>query len=242
VEKLYYQQLQELAKKPAGQIGPAELTDVFLQPGYYVFSWEEVARAFSSWVHEKDAAPLKRLYDTDHPQTEGSDNGYAVYLAVQCTDAPWPASWKKWVRDNWRVHKRAPFETWGNAWYNAPCRHWAGDAGKPVEVDGSKAPPLLLISETLDAATPFSGALEARRRFPRSVLLEGIDGTTHAGSLFGNMCVDNTIADYLATGALPGRVKADRADKQCEPIAKPTPLAATAKKSDVRRLLQRNIK
>jgi pimeloyl-ACP methyl ester carboxylesterase len=242
VEKLYYRQLQELAKKPAGQIGPAELTDVFLQPGYYVFGWEEVARAFSSWVHDSDVAPLKRLYDTDHPQTDGSDNGYAVYLAVQCTDAPWPANWKKWARDNWRVHKRAPFETWGNAWYNAPCRHWAGDAGKPVEVDGSKAPPLLLISETLDAATPFSGALEARRRFPRSVLLEGIDGTTHAGSLFGNLCVDNTIADYLATGALPGRVKADRADKQCEPIAKPTPLAATAKKSDVRRLLQRNIK
>jgi pimeloyl-ACP methyl ester carboxylesterase len=244
VEATYYQQLAALAKKPAGSIGPAELTDVFLQPGYYIFGWEETARALSAWIHRKDPLPLKRLYDENHPQTEGSDNGYAVYLAVQCTDAPWPASWKKWSRDNWRVHRKAPFETWGNAWYNAPCRHWAAEAGTPVEVDGSKAPPILLISETLDAATPYSGALEARRRFPRSVLLEGIDGTTHAGSLFGNACVDNTIADYLATGALPGRVKADRSDKQCEPIAKPTPLAATGKKAgsiDERRMLQRAV-
>jgi pimeloyl-ACP methyl ester carboxylesterase len=237
VERLYYRQLDELAKKPAGEIGPAELTDVFLQPGYYVFGWEETARAFSAWVNDKDPAQLKRIFDENHEQTEGADNGYAVYLAVQCTDAPWPVSWKKWARDNWRVHRKAPFETWGNAWYNAPCRHWAADPGIPAEVDGSKAPPILLINETLDAATPYSGALETRRRFPRSVLLEGIGGTTHAGSLFGNACVDNTIADYLANGTLPGRVKADRSDKQCEPIAKPTPLSAPAKRSLNERLL-----
>ncbi|GIE81095.1 peptidase [Actinoplanes philippinensis] len=241
VEKLYYRQLDELARKPAGKIGPAELTDVFLQPGYYVFGWEETARAFSAWVHRQDSAPLKALFDENHEQTEGADNSYAVYLAVQCTDAPWPDDWTRWQRDNWRVHRKAPFETWGNAWYNAPCRHWAGHAGAPVEVNGAQAPPILLINETLDAATPYSGALEARRRFPRSALLEGIGGTTHAGSLFGNACVDNTIADYLAAGTLPGRVKADRSDKQCEPIAKPTPLAADGKSAPTERLrLQRD--
>lgn len=237
VEKLYYRQLDELARKPAGPIGPAELTDVFLQPGYYVFGWEETARAFSAWVNDKDPAPLKRIFDEDHEQTDGADNGYAVYLAVQCTDAPWPVNWRKWARDNWRMHRKAPFETWGNAWYNAPCRHWAAEPGTPVVVDGSKAPPILLINETLDAATPYSGALQARRLFPRSVLIEGLGGTTHAGSLFGNACVDNAIADYLADGSLPGRVKADRSDKQCEPIAKPTPLSAAAKSSPNERLL-----
>ncbi|WP_430781198.1 alpha/beta hydrolase [Actinoplanes sp. G11-F43] len=242
VEKTYYQQLKALTEKSAGQIGPAELTDVFLQSGYYIFGWEETARAFAALVHQKDVAPLKRIYDENHPKEEGSDNGYAVYLAVQCTDAPWPASWKKWSRDNWRVHRKAPFETWGNAWYNAPCRHWAADAGRPVDVDGAKAPPILLISETLDAATPYSGALEARRRFPKAALLEGVGGTTHAGSLFGNACVDNTIADYLATGALPERVKGKRSDKQCEPTAQPTPLKAAAKNAVSERLrLQENI-
>ncbi|GIF15257.1 alpha/beta hydrolase [Actinoplanes teichomyceticus] len=224
VERLYYQQLDELAGKPAGGvIGPAELTDIFLQPGYYVFGWQQVGQAFSDWITKKDPAGLKKLYDDNNPQTPGSDNNYAVYLAVQCTDAPWPAKWETWAEDNWRVYRKAPFETWGNAWYNAPCRHWAAPAKAPVEVNGAKAPPILLISETLDAATPYSGTLLVRRLFPRAALVEGVNGTTHAGSLFGNPCVDETIADYLATGALPKRVAADRSDKQCKPISPPEP-------------------
>ncbi|GAA1590297.1 alpha/beta hydrolase [Actinoplanes couchii] len=226
VEKTYYRQLTALTAKPAGgRIGPAELTDVFLQAGYYIFGWDEIARAFSALVNKKDPAPVRRLWDENRATGDGTDNNYAVYLAVECTDAAWPAEWKTWSEENWRIHKKAPFETWGNAWYNAPCRHWPAPAGTPVRVDGAKAPPILLISETLDAATPFAGALEVRRRFPRSALLEGVGGTTHAGSLYGNACVDNTIADYLTAGVLPGRAKGDRSDKQCKPIAKPAPLA-----------------
>ncbi|GIE89319.1 alpha/beta hydrolase [Actinoplanes regularis] len=232
VEKLYYRQLGELATKPAGGlIGPAELTDVFLQPGYYVFGWEKAGRAFSDWVTKKDSAGLKSLYEENNPQTAGADNDYAVYLAVQCTDTRWPAKWSTWVKDNWRIYHKAPFETWGNAWYNAPCRHWPVRAGRPVRVDGSKAPPILLISETLDAATPFSGSLEVRRLFPRASLVEGVNGTTHAGSLFGNACIDDTIAGYLATGALPKRVAGNRSDKQCTPIAPSNPAQPTLKRS-----------
>ncbi len=232
VEKLFYATQARLTAKPAaGVIGPAEFTDVFLQAGYYVFGWEAVAGAFAAWVHDKDPEPLRALYDQGNPQSDGSDNGYAVYLGVQCTDAQWPTSWQRWKRDNWRIHEIAPFETWGNAWYNAPCLFWGAPAGTPVRVDGSKAPPMLLISETLDAATPFRGSLEVRKRFPRSVLVEGVGGTTHAGSLFGNACVDDTIAAYLRTGALPNRVKADTSDLRCGPLAPPDPSAAAAKRA-----------
>ena len=226
VEKLFYREQARLESKPAaGVIGPAEFTDVFLQAGYYVFGWEVVATGFAAWVHDRDPRLLKALYDQGSPQMAGADNGYAVYLAVQCTDAQWPTSWQKWRTDNWRVHAAAPFETWGNAWYNAPCLTWGARAGKPVAVTGTKVPPILLVSETLDAATPFSGSLEVRKRFPRSVLIEGVGGTTHAGSLFGNACVDDTIAAYLATGKLPKRVKADTSDKRCQPIPQPDPSA-----------------
>jgi hypothetical protein len=53
-----------------------------------------VAQAFAAWVHDRDPKPLRALYDQGNPQTEGSDHGYAVYLGVQCTDAPWPTSWR----------------------------------------------------------------------------------------------------------------------------------------------------
>ncbi len=240
VEKLFYAEQARLAREPAGGvIGPDELTDIFLQPGYYVFGWESVATAFADWVLRKDAAALRKLYDDSNTQQAGADNGYAIYLGVQCTDAEWPASWQRWRADNWRVHRAAPFETWGNAWYNAPCRDWAGETGRPVPVSGAKAPPILLLSETLDAATPFSGSLEVRKRFPRSALIEGVGGTTHAGSLFGNACVDDTIADYLATGALPRRLKANRSDRRCKPIAPPDPSATPAKPTERAAVLTR---
>ncbi|GGQ69023.1 alpha/beta hydrolase [Couchioplanes azureus] len=233
VEKRFYREQARLIDHPAGGvIGPDELTDVFLQAGYYVFGWEAVASAFSAWVNDRDPQELRALFDASYPQGKGTDNGYAIYLAVQCTDARWPAAWSTWRADNWRVHRQAPFETWGNAWYNAPCLTWAAPAGVPVAVDGRNAPPVLLISETLDAATPFTGSLEVRKRFPRSALVEGVGGTTHSGSLFGNACVDDTIAEYLASGKLPRRVKANMSDKRCKPLPPPDPSAAAAKRAE----------
>ena len=226
VERTYYAQLRALQTSPAdGVIGPAELTDIFTQAGYYVFGWEDVASAFAAWVNDGDPAPLRALYDDANPQTPGSDNGYAVYLAVQCTDVQWPTSWNQWRRDNWRLHREVPFLTWADAWFNAPCLFWGARAGRPVEVNGAKAPPILLISETFDAATPYEGALEVRSRFPRSVLIEGVGGTTHSGSLSGIACTDNAIAAYLATGALPARQPGRRSDVQCDPVPQPDPTA-----------------
>ncbi len=231
VEKRFYTEQRRLTRKPAGKFGGNELTDVFLQAGYYVFGWESVAGAFSSWVRKRDPKALQGLFDEANPQIKGSDNGYAIYLATQCTDVAWPASWRTWRRDNWRVHRAAPFETWGNAWYNAPCRSWGAKPGTPVRVDGRQAPPVLLISETFDAATPFAGSLEVRRRFPTAALVEGVGGTTHSGSLFGSPCINAAVAAYLKTGELPRRVKANLADKRCAPVPQPVPQAAAAKES-----------
>ncbi|MBQ0924833.1 alpha/beta hydrolase [Saccharopolyspora endophytica] len=222
VEKQYYDQLAKLDQQPAGDvIGSSEWTDLFLQAGYSTSVWPERAQAFSAWVNNGDWAPAKALYDdTNAP---GDDNGYAIYTGVQCTDVQWPTSWEQWRKDNWETHAKAPFETWGNAWYNAPCLNWPAKAGKPVEVDGSEVESALLISEELDAATPFPGALEARKRFPNSSLISLPGGTTHSGSLSGNACEDDQIADYLLTGELPARQPGDGPDTTCEPLPQPTP-------------------
>jgi pimeloyl-ACP methyl ester carboxylesterase len=226
VKAKYYATLQKLRKAPAeGKIGPDEWTDIFLSAGYYVYGWEDVATAFSAYVNDGDPSGLLALYPEPGP---GTDNGYAIYLGTQCTDVQWPTNWNKWERDNWRIHAKYPFTTWGNAWFNAPCLFWKGDVGKPVNVNGKKVPPILLISETNDAATPYPGSIEVRKRFPRSVLIEGVGGTTHAGSLSGIACTDDTIAAYLDNGALPNRVRGNRSDKQCDPVPQPDPTAAAA--------------
>jgi hypothetical protein len=175
-------------------------------------------------VNDGNPTAVQALYDGANPGTPGSDNGYAVYLATQCTDAPWPASFSRYRTDNWRVYATAPFLTWSNAWFNAPCLSWPAMPGRPVRVSGAKVTaPMLLVSETLDPATPYSGALEVRSRFASSALIEGVGGTTHSGSLSGVACTDNAIARYLATGALPKRSPGRSSDLRCPPVPQPDP-------------------
>jgi pimeloyl-ACP methyl ester carboxylesterase len=228
VHDLWYSQRQQLGNRPAGGIiGPDEWTDIFLGAGYFQQTWTDLANAFAGWVHRGDWQRLKA--EDDSANSVGDDNGYAVYNAVQCTDVQWPTNFAKWRTDNWRIYRNAPFETWGNAWFNAPCLFWPAKPGTPVTVNGRNVAPALLIDETLDAATPFPGSLEVRRRFPRAVLLAEPGGTSHASTPNGNPCVDNTIANYLANGALPARKSgSDRADAICQPNPQPVPPGAAA--------------
>ncbi len=226
IEKQYYAELDALDAKPGagGAIGPDELTDVMLSAGYYVSGWEGIAAAYAKAVNDNDYSGIKALFDAGNPQTPGSDNGYAMYLATECTDARWPRSWSRWHSDAVRIAARAPFETWANTWFNAPCVFWPARSARPVPIRGGRVrSPVLLIDETLDAATPFSGSLEVRRRFPRSSLIEGVGGTTHAGSLSGVACTDNAIAAYFRNGTVPHRRSGNRSDKQCPPVPQPNP-------------------
>jgi pimeloyl-ACP methyl ester carboxylesterase len=227
VRRLWYAQEQRLRRHPAGGlIGADEWTDAFVPAGYNQFFWPGLAEVFAAWVHEGDAQALKDAYDG--AVGPGDDNGYAVYLAVQCTDVQWPTNWNRWRRDNWRLYVRYPFLTWDNAWYNAPCVFWGAPAGRPVRVNGRHVPGILLIDETLDAATPFAGSLEVRRRYPNASLIAEPGGTSHANSLFGNACVDDQIAAYLADGTLPARRPGNRPDAICAPLPQPVPSSQAA--------------
>lgn len=218
----YYRELKRLATSPAagGRLGPDELSDAMLDAGYYVFGWREDAQMFADLVNKGDGSELLASFRGANMGAT-NENGYAVYAAVQCVDNPWPG-WAKTRTDSWRIYRTAPFETWGNTWFNAPCLSWPVRSKHRLAVrQKAGVPKFLLINETKDAATPYSGAVEVRKRFSKARLIAGIGGTTHAGSLSGVGCTDNRIAQYLATGRVPARVKGNRADVRCKPVPPP---------------------
>lgn len=230
VARAFYTTEAQLAVNPAGGVvGPDEWVDTFLLPGYYETTWTDWAQVFSDWVNEHNTAAANELIDLyDEADGPGDDNEFAVYLGVECSDTSWPTNWNVWSRDNWTIFSYAPLETWGNAWFNAPCIYWPASRSRPVAINGNGIHNALLIDETLDPATPFEGSLEVRKLFPHSVLLAEPGGTTHAETPDGDLCVDGTIANYLATGALPPRDNRAPWDKTCAPPPVPVPAGASS--------------
>lgn len=222
VQAAFNREYAALAAHPAGggAVGPDEFTDAVLDAGYYVYNWDLDATNMAKLINNNDASGIETAYQTNNAGPD-NENGYAVYDAVQCTDAKWPG-WARTLKDVERIAKTAPFETWANTWFNAPCLTWPVAASTPVTIKATPGlPQILLIAETYDAATPFSGALEVRRIFPTSSLIEGVGGSTHAGSLHGVFCTDNAVARYLATGHTPPRQAGDHSDLRCPPTPQP---------------------
>ena len=215
----------QLAANPAGGVvGPDEWTDVFLEAGYYEQTWLQLGSLFSEWVNDPGPTATSDLVAAyQSTDTPGDDNEFAGYLAVECSEGAWPSSWPQIIHDNWATYLRAPFETWDNAWFNGPCTNWPAPHSDPVQINGDGISSALLIDETLDAATPFSGSLEVRKLFPNAVLLAEPGGTSHADSLFGDTCVDGTIAAYLSTGALPRSAAVPAVGQDLRPVAPARP-------------------
>ncbi|MFF8262476.1 alpha/beta hydrolase [Streptomyces virginiae] len=220
VETRWYAMRQALRRSPAGgKVGPAELEDTYMPGGYYNGYWPGLAEAFAAYSVKKDPKPLVAAYERFGAVEPSAGNSYSVYTAVQCRDSAWPRDWNEWRADMWRTHAKAPFMTWNNAWYNAPCAFWPTEPLRAPDVTNADLPPALLLQATDDAATPFDGAVSMREKLSGSALVVEEGGGNHGIALSGNKCLDEKVSAYLRTG--------QAADATCPAQAAPQPTAAT---------------
>jgi pimeloyl-ACP methyl ester carboxylesterase len=189
---------------PSGPlIGPDELSDTLLAGGYSNAFWPDLATSLSYFLQNGNTSDLLALYQAVGKQGE---NEFAVYNAVECSDVAWSRNWAYWNADTRKVYATAPYETWANAWFNAACAFWpVRGAAAPMRIDGSGLPPLLMLQGTLDAATPYQGALVARRLLPSARMVVVAGGGNHGQSLSSppNPCVMGYLNRYLGNGTLP---------------------------------------
>ncbi|MEO8830227.1 alpha/beta fold hydrolase [Lapillicoccus sp.] len=221
VERRYYDFRAKLLVHPAaGIVGADEIDDAFDDAAYTPqYFWPYLAEDWANYIHHGDTYYLQVDYQiADGP---GNDNLVAVYLGTECTDSPWPGKQQQ-LADAYRTQPAASFYTWNNFWFNAPCIFWPAPAAAPTTIVGGTLAPLLL-DDYSDGPTPYTGDLEVRRLYPDGRLI-GLPGSNHGVSLNGNPCVDNNVAAYLATGALPARKPGNTADATCPPMPTPVPV------------------
>ncbi|NWF29334.1 alpha/beta fold hydrolase [Streptomyces sp. PKU-EA00015] len=210
-----------LAAKPAGgKVGPGQLHAALLSVAYHDDYWPLRAKALSAYL-KGDPEPLIAQAAPQQGTEKAAENANAVYTAVECNDAPWPEDWQTWNRDNTRLARIAPFETWDNAWMNLPCAFWQAPRQQPVDVGTARGalPTTLILAAERDAATPYEGALELQRRLRGSVLITEEDAGTHGIGGGNNACVNAYLEDYLLHGKTPVR----RAS--CAPHPEPDPVS-----------------
>ncbi|KOX06395.1 protease [Streptomyces sp. NRRL B-1140] len=221
VLRSYRRASARLAAEPAGgKVGPGQLQGAFLQAGYYDDQWPHRAHALSAYL-KGDPKPLIEQAEQQPEAAAEAENARAVYLAVECNDAPWPTDFTVWDRDNTRLARMAPFETWDNVWTNLPCAYWRAPRQRPLDVGTGpgQLPPTLILAAERDAATPYDGALDLHHRLAGSVLVTERDAGAHGLAGGPNACVNGHMEAYLLEGRLPGR----RTD--CAPHAEPEPAA-----------------
>ncbi|MEU4105464.1 alpha/beta hydrolase [Streptomyces tanashiensis] len=229
VEAAWYRMRDALRATPAGgKVGPGELEDTYLPGGYYNGYWPKLASAFAAYVNDADPKPLTEAYERYGEADAAADNGYSVYTSVQCRDAGWPRDWNVWRKDSWDVHAKAPFSTWNNAWYNAPCAFWPVDSLTPPDVTNDQLPPVLILQATDDAATPYEGGVALHRLMRGSSLVVEEGGGNHGVTLGGNDCLDGHLATYLATGKVPRGEDGAEVDAFCAALPEPEPEPVTA--------------
>ncbi|MBP2347200.1 alpha/beta hydrolase [Streptomyces virginiae] len=224
-----------VARTPAGgTVGTGELRAALLQAAYYDDVWPDRAAALAAFLRG-DPSVLAAQAAPDPAAAAEAENATAVYTAVLCNDAPWPADWQTWDRDNTELARTAPFETWANAFLNLPCASWpvrGRQAPVPVGSQPEPLPRTLVVAAERDGATPYPGALELQRRLgTRASLVTETGAGSHGVAGGRNGCVDRHVERYLLTGATPGwRVR-------CAPHPEPAPVSLDDGAAGARRAL-----
>ncbi|MFI5986283.1 alpha/beta hydrolase [Streptomyces sp. NPDC051555] len=237
-----------VAREPAGGVvGTGELQAAYLRTAYYDEVWPRRAAALGAYLRG-DSGPLVEQAGPDPAAAAEEENARAVYTAVLCNDAPWPADWATWDRDNTELARTAPFETWSNAFLNLPCASWpaAAQRQRPVDVGGgggggggvnagegvrAALPRTLVVAAERDGATPYPGALELQRRLgPQAALVTETGAGTHGVVGGRNGCVDRHVERYLLTGATAGWRVA------CAPHPEPAPVSLDDRAAGTRRV------
>lgn len=128
--------------------------------------------------------------------------GFNVYTAVKCLDTVHPTDPEGYAALVSDIDSEAPRLGAAIANELLPCAFWPVPSDPLPPVSDVDAPPMLVLGNLGDAATPHADAAEVVERLDKAVLVT-YDGTGHLSFGRGSDCVDRHVIDYLVTLDLP---------------------------------------
>jgi pimeloyl-ACP methyl ester carboxylesterase len=171
--------------------------------------WPLLESALSAAITADDGSVLVELANSlDGRNPNGTYSNLSdVELSVDCVDRPWPRSLGAWRAAAAAASKAAPLFGAPIVWGSLPCAYWpvapvpVAPRGNAVRV-AAGAPPILVVGDLHDPATPYPWAQALARELASGVLL-GWNGEGHTSYMQGSSCVDGWVDAYLISRKTP---------------------------------------
>jgi pimeloyl-ACP methyl ester carboxylesterase len=177
-------------------LGPSELATGAIFVSYDPTSWDFFYQALDQADHGDGSG----MFTLD--QAYESFGSFTQYAAVECVDSPHPEGSAEFAA--FAAEMKAISPRFGPAVANEllPCAFWPVPVvGHPADVAAPGAPPILVIGNTGDAATPYEQAVKVAQKLEKGVLLT-YNGEGHT-SYGKSDCVNQAVDDYLINLTTP---------------------------------------
>ncbi|MEV0525659.1 alpha/beta hydrolase [Streptomyces sp. NPDC050439] len=203
--------LKDLDAKPLPAVAPRELTQTAATNGiaqalYSKDFWPYLTEGLEE-AYDGDGKILMALSDSMNGRNQDGtySNIQAANIAINCADD------KERYTPQYVERKlpefRAASPLFGDylAWGMVGCTDWAVDgAAEHPDVSAADAPPIVVIGNTGDPATPYEGAKKMADALGKGVGVElTYKGQGHGAYDSKNKCVRDAVNGYLLDGTVP---------------------------------------
>jgi pimeloyl-ACP methyl ester carboxylesterase len=165
--------------------------------------WPTLRSALQA-AFEGDGTILVDLGDLLYERSPGGTytNLADANMAVDCLDRPWPRGLAAWTSAAVTAARAAPQFGQAIMWGSLPCAYWPVSSPAEPAIRAAGAPPILVVGNKRDPATPYRWAVALAGDLASGVLL-GWNGDGHTAYMMGSSCVDGIVDRYLLSLAVP---------------------------------------
>jgi pimeloyl-ACP methyl ester carboxylesterase len=187
-------------------LGPGEFFEGLAAGLYSTSDWPVLRQALEE-VADGNGQLMLEL--SDSLTGRNSDGSYSNLtesnVAINCVDRPVPKALSVYEKAAAQFAKTAPDFGAAEAYSSLPCAYWkVPSQPQPAAVHAVGAPPILVVGNTRDPATPYVWAKALASQLSSGRLLTD-DSDGHTAYLTGNTCIDDAVDAYLLTLKLPAK-------------------------------------